>query len=101
MEHSDIVRVLIHAETQPRLLDEVTGILESAVETHPATFTKVMGQPSIEDHYGFQTHVLSSVVLTREPWGPHFYRLTIRPGAHIVFDNLAALIADRLTAKVS
>lgn len=91
-----ITRVLLHPQQDERLLDVVTGILERAVEMHPDSFDRVKDQPSIEDHYGYHTPILSATVLVKEPWGA-FYRLTIRKGAHPVFDHLSALIAEQLT----
>lgn len=91
------VRILLHVDSDARLLEQVAGILEQAVVTHPDSFDKVKDEPGTVDHYGFHTPTLSATVLVKEPWGT-FYRLTIRPGEHEVFDHLAALITDALGA---
>lgn len=93
-----LIRILLHPDSDARLLEQVAGILESAAESHAAHFVKVEDRPTIEDHYGYYTDMLSSTVLGKE-YGTRFYRLTIRPGEHPVFDNLAALIIDHINAR--
>lgn len=89
------IRLLISAQGDLRLLEQVTGALEAAVERYPDTFDKVTDKPNIVDHYGFHTDVLSTTVLVEEyPGVGNYYRLTIRPGEHVVFDNLTAIVRD-------
>lgn len=92
------VRILLHVDQDERLLEQVVGILETAVERDWLAFDKVKDQPGIVDHYGYHTDMMSATVLVKE-YGTRFYRLTIRPGEHQVFDLLAALIIDQLTSK--
>jgi len=93
-----MIRILLHAVQDARLLEQVAGILETAVEVDPDHWDKVKDQPGIVDHYGHHTDTRSSTVLVKESWSPWYYRLTIRPGENAVYDNLAALIASTLVA---
>jgi hypothetical protein len=93
-----VIRILIHAQRDERLLEQVAGVLEQAVESYPDVFDKVKDEPGRVDHYGYSASVLSAVVLTREPMPMSFYwRLSIRPGEHPVFDELAALVIQELS----
>lgn len=92
-----VIRILVHPIDDESLLKEVFGVVERATAEHPDAFVKVEGTPGIVDHYGYFDATLSSVVLAREQ-SSTYYRLTIRPGRHQVFDALAAIIAERLTA---
>lgn len=91
------VLVLIHPNTDRDLLAQATAILEQAVIDHPDTFDHVAGVPATIDHYGYHDDMRSSVVLGAEAGISQYHRLTIRPGLHPVFDQLGALIRDRLT----
>lgn len=94
------IRLLIHPRNDGNLFETVAGVLESAVTRHPDTFDKVKDQPATVDHYGYHTDELSAVVLSQE-YQSQFWRLTIRPGEHPVFDNLAAIITERLNGDAS
>lgn len=94
-ETSTPIRLLISAKQELRLLEQVAGVLETAAERYPDTFDKVKDKPNTVDHYGFHTDVLSTTVLAEEyPGVGNYYRLTIRPGEHEVFDTLTAIVRD-------
>lgn len=91
------VRVLIHPNTDRDLLAQATAILDRAVIDYPDTFDRIVSVPGTIDHHGYRDDMRSSVVLGAEAGISQYHRLTIRPGLHPVFDQLAALIRDRLT----
>lgn len=89
------LRILVHPIDDKVLFREVTAVLQNAATNHPDQWEHVTGRPAVIDHYGYQTNLISAVVFSIEP-GTQYYRLTIRPGEHEVFDELAALVRRRL-----
>lgn len=94
------LRFLIHPDdaTYPAI---VTA-LDAAIVDHAENFDRVVGEPATVDHYGFHNGMLSSVVFTSEH-NSRFYRLTVRPGLHPVFDALCAIVlaGDATPPRVS
>ena len=85
-----VLRFLIHPEhdsTYPLIV----SALESAVSKFPDSFDRVVNQPATVDHYGYGTEDLSSVVLSPE-YNSAYMRLVIRPGEHVVFDELLDIV---------
>lgn len=81
------MRVLIHPTQDAKLLADVTAILERAITDEPDTFDHVTGKPSIVDHYGYHTGMVSATILAEESFSTYM-RLTIRHDEHPVYDEL-------------
>lgn len=98
MTQQEKVRVLVHPVHDRALYLDVIEVLEAAVRDDPDHWDRIAGRASVIDHWGYHSDVLSSVVFAEEP-GALFYRLSIRPGEHEVFDRLARLVIERLSPK--
>lgn len=95
------IRILIDPLENRDLYIAVTERLMRATREHPGNWETVIDQPSTVDHVGYHTSTLSAVVFTRQPEATSLFRLTLRPGEHPVFDELAALIVNELRPKVT
>lgn len=85
--------LLINPQTESRLLEELVGVLESAVERYPDNFEKVKDMPSIIDHYGYHNDVMTQVILYKQP-ETRLYWLRLPRYSHPVRDVLKAIILN-------
>ena len=85
------LRFLIHRTDDRETYLEIMLILNDAVRDYPDNFTLTVNEPGIIDHYGYHDSMLSSVILSEE-YNTMFYRLTIRPGLHDVFDRILSAV---------
>ncbi|UOW92847.1 hypothetical protein SEA_ROBINROSE_104 [Microbacterium phage RobinRose] len=95
------IRVLISSTDNRELYIAVTERLMRATRENPENWETVIDKPATVDHVGYHSDALSAVVFTRQPEATSLFRLTLRPGEHPVFDELAALIANELRPKVT
>ncbi|QKO02853.1 hypothetical protein SEA_KELCOLE_101 [Microbacterium phage Kelcole] len=95
------IRVLISSTDNRELYIAVTERLMRATRENPENWETVIDQPATVDHVGYHSDELSAVVFTRQPEATSLFRLTLRPGEHPVFDELAALIVTELRPKVT